>query len=270
LPKREKKIRDWKDELLVMNRLANAEYVVSKPRGSHADMLQKLQDRDEESIGEAEFLLDDYESDNDSKQNSSSALDLPDLGLSADTQKLLKKLGLSANGGLQEAEEEPDDEGVKIFYSSRTHSQLAQFAAELRRVKMPPVIDPDPPDSQDAVQENSLALSEEFRHLTLGSRKNLCINPRVNKLSSANAINEKCLDLQKSGTSTDQKCSFLPNKDNKVLTNQFRDHAVAKIRDIEDLGDLGKKLGICPYYASRPAISISEVRTAVITIRFVI
>jgi chromosome transmission fidelity protein 1 len=209
-------------------------------------------------------LLDDYESDNDSKQKFSSASDLPDLGLSADTQKLLNKLGLSANGGLPEVEEESDDDGVKIFYSSRTHSQLAQFAAELRRVKMPPVIDPDAPDSREVVQENSISLSEELKHLTLGSRKNLCINPKVNKLSSATAINEKCLDLQKSGTSADHKCTFLPNKDNKALTNQFRDHAVAKIRDIEDLGDLGKKLGVCPYYASRPAIGISEVRTGVV------
>ena len=43
------------------------------------------------------------------------------------------------------------------------------------------------------------------------------------------------------------------------MLNDFRDHALAKIRDIEDLGVLGKKMGICPYYASRPTIQYSEV-----------
>jgi chromosome transmission fidelity protein 1 len=39
----------------------------------------------------------------------------------------------------------------------------------------------------------------------------------------------------------------------------FQHHALAKIRDIEDLGVLGKKLGVCPYYATRPAVKPSEV-----------
>ena len=40
---------------------------------------------------------------------------------------------------------------------------------------------------------------------------------------------------------------------------EFRDHALAGIRDIEDLAKLGKKMGVCPYYASRAAIKPSEV-----------
>ncbi len=41
--------------------------------------------------------------------------------------------------------------------------------------------------------------------------------------------------------------------------HDFRDHVLAKIRDIEELGVLGKKMGICPYYASRATIKPSEV-----------
>ena len=39
----------------------------------------------------------------------------------------------------------------------------------------------------------------------------------------------------------------------------FRDHALATIRDIEGLAKLGKSLGTCPYYATRSAIKPSEV-----------
>lgn len=33
----------------------------------------------------------------------------------------------------------------------------------------------------------------------------------------------------------------------------------AEIRDIEDLAELGKKMAVCPYYASRQAIKPTEV-----------
>jgi chromosome transmission fidelity protein 1 len=125
---------------------------------------------------------------------------------------------------------------------------------------MPPAIEPNdgPEKLQDSDQPT--VLSEEFKHLTLGSRKNLCINPRVKSLGNATAINELCLDLQKSGVSAERKCPHLPTKETEAVVNDFRDHALAKIRDIEDLGVLGKKLGICPYYASRSAIKPCEVR----------
>ena len=79
------------------------------------------------------------------------------------------------------------------------------------------------------------------------------------KLSSTTAINERCLELQKSGTPDEKRCEFLPNQDDKVQVRDFRDHALATIRDIEDLAKLGTKMGICPYYAARAAIRPSEV-----------
>lgn len=203
--------------------------------------------------GDDQFLLDDYESDKEDRGGLIRGNNNPD-GLSAETQALLKKLGM--NYGLPTVEEEiemPDE--LKIFFCSRTHSQLSQFSNELRRVHMPPAIETDPPDPGTDSED----LSEEIKHLTLGSRKNLCINPNVNKLGSATAINERCLELQQPGTSADCKCPHLPNKENETLVHEFRDHALARIRDIEDLGTIGKKLGICPYYASRPAIRPSEV-----------
>lgn len=97
--------------------------------------------------------------------------------------------------------------------------------------------------------------------MTLGSRKNLCINTSVSKLSSMTAINERCLELQQPSTTADKKCSFVPNKENQPLVTSFRDHSLATIRDIEELGSLGREIGICPYYASRSAIRPSEIIT---------
>ena len=54
---------------------------------------------------------------------------------------------------------------------------------------------------------------------------------------------------------------FLPNKENQPLVNEFRDDALATLRDIEDMGSLGKQIGICPYYASRSAIKPAEIVT---------
>ena len=114
-------------------------------------------------------------------------------------------------------------------------------------------------ENEEIGNKDEELMIEEIKHLSLGSRKNLCINPRVLKLTHPIAINERCLDLQQSKTSEAAKCSFLPTKENEPLVHSFRDHALARIRDIEELGSLGKKIGICPYYASRAVISPSEV-----------
>jgi len=204
-------------------------------------------------------MLDDYESGDDSKDKPSH-----ENGLSAETLSLMKKLGMVHQP--QEEIIEIEDE-IKILYCSRTHSQLAQFTSELRRVKLPPSIEPDisssRPDTKDGEQ-----LTEELRHLTLGSRKNLCINNKVKKLGDATAINERCLELQKPGTPAECKCQFLPTKEDQAMVNDFRDAALTNIRDIEDLAAVGKEIGICPYYASREAIKPSEVRSSDFSVRW--
>lgn len=40
----------------------------------------------------------------------------------------------------------------------------------------------------------------------------------------------------------------------------FRDRALAKVRDIEELVDVGKSLNTCPYYGTRKAIKPAQVR----------
>ena len=205
---------------------------------------RSLQPADDED----QYILADYESDDGQSAKSVAAAS----GYSANTQALLDKLKGTPN--TNEDESEPDE--TKIIFCSRTHSQLTQFVNELRRVKPPSSISCD-----DDPKDHNTSSEEIVKHLPLGSRKNLCINPKVASLQSATAINERCLDLQKPGTSKEHKCSFLPNKESRNTVENFKARALAHIQDIEDLGNLGKALGICPYYAARSAIAASEIVT---------
>ncbi|RMZ79626.1 hypothetical protein DV737_g3327, partial [Chaetothyriales sp. CBS 132003] len=198
--------------------------------------------------GGDEFLLDDYDSDAQEGTHAKAGT-----GLSATTRALLDQLKPKA-----EEDDSMPASKVKVIYCSRTHSQLSQFVHELRRVK--------PPSSLDGRGHggtgNGNGVEESVKHLPLGSRKNLCINEKVLKLSSATAINERCLELQKPGTPKDQRCAYLPTKkDDGEAVASFRDLALARVRDIEDIASLGKEAQICPYYASRSAIAPSEVLT---------
>ncbi|KAK7931039.1 helicase C-terminal domain-containing protein [Apiospora marii] len=192
---------------------------------------------------EDEWLLD--ERDEDGAQGGESS------NYSKDTRALMEKLGMMPK---RDAEEEDGaDQELKIYYTSRTHSQLTQFIEELRRPTFPPSI-PEAMISKDNASE-----PEIVKHVPLSSRQRLCINPAVSRLGSVQAINDRCSELQQSNSKS--KCQFVPNPDKLTQTHQFRDHALAAIPDIEDMFELGKKLSICPYYASRTAIPGAEIIT---------
>ncbi|KAE9369378.1 DNA repair helicase [Stipitochalara longipes BDJ] len=216
-------------------------------KGDQTFKKRKTNTEKEDDDDEEQFVLDDYDSD---REQGTFKKEVAATGFSTATLELMDKLGMGTSTANEEDDEVEDE--IKIFYCSRTHSQLTQFINELRRPKFPPAI----PD--DSTKDTDI---EDLKHLTLGSRKNLCINPSVNKLNSLTAINERCSELQQSSTAKEHKCSFLPNKENQPLVNTFRDHALASIRDIEDMGALGKEIGICPYYASRAAIKPAEIVT---------
>ncbi|KAG1310063.1 hypothetical protein G6F64_004834 [Rhizopus arrhizus] len=184
-----------------------------------------------------EFLVGDYHSDDDQEdnlQNSSSRSHL-----SKEVRDLLEKFETKKKPKVsyndEEEEENEDLFETKIFYASRTHSQLAQFVHEV----------------------NKTTHSNSLYEVSLGSRKNLCMNKEVSKLGNIHRINEACLDMQKKG-SKKGPCSFLPSWDNKLKWDQFRDHAIAKVRDIEELVVVGENLSICPYYGTRNAAKSSQ------------
>ncbi|KAK6000775.1 hypothetical protein QM012_003500 [Aureobasidium pullulans] len=227
--------------------------------GPPSNKKRKLDDNNNGKIvdilDDEQFALDDYESDDENTKSSYTKNANEDLGLSRETQALMQKLGYGPSAASQSEDLEAEDE-LKIYFCSRTHSQLSQFVNELRRLNLPAAI----PGVQEEIKKKP-SLSEELKHLSLGSRKNLCINAKVSSLKSMTAVNERCLELQDAKTPKDKKCPFVLNKENEGSVLDFQHHALAKIRDIEDLGTLGKKLGVCPYYATRPAIKPSEIVT---------
>ncbi|KAH6649534.1 helicase C-terminal domain-containing protein [Chaetomium tenue] len=179
-------------------------------------------------------------------------------GLSRETRELMERVGLG--GGKrrddEDGEGEVEDE-VKIYYTSRTHSQLTQFISELRRPAFPPSIPTEMLSSNGKDEEQPT--TETVKQLPLSSRQKLCINPSVARLGSLSAINDRCTELQQSKTK--DKCSFMPNTENLKQAHDFRDAALATVPDIEDLHRIGKELQVCPYYASRTAIPGAEVIT---------
>ncbi|XP_044967923.1 putative ATP-dependent RNA helicase DDX11-like protein 8 isoform X2 [Hordeum vulgare subsp. vulgare] len=192
-----------------------------------------------ENGGEEEFLLDEYESDDGE-------------GTGRQPGKRAHCGGASSSSEGEDVgdEEEEEEATPKVYFTSRTHSQLSQFVRELKRTDF----------------------SGKLRTVCLGSRKSLCINMDVQKLGSANRINERCLELlnnkksskikvegdNKKGRRTKTSCRC-PMLGNRSLQKQFRsevsDHGAL---DIEDLAQIGRKIGTCPYYGARDMVRSAD------------
>ncbi|KAH8175198.1 hypothetical protein LIA77_03616 [Sarocladium implicatum] len=191
-----------------------------------------------------EWLLDDTQNQGPPAQDALS-------GLSKESRDVLTRIGL---GSTLKRDEDADllQEPIKIFFTSRTHSQLSQFIGELRRPKFPPSL-------PQSLAKDGDATSETVKLVPLSSRQKLCINPAVSRLGSVQAINDKCAELQQPKSS--KKCQFVPKEELLSQTHEFRDTTLANVPDIEDLHQLGKSLAVCPYYASRTALPSAEIIT---------
>lgn len=197
-----------------------------------------LKKNDALELDDEEFLLEEYESEEEALKS----------------EKPKRKGGLNSLSSSSEGENEEDDsdedveEGLKIYFCSRTHSQLSQFIKELRKTSFP----------------------KEINAVCLGARKIFCINEEVLRLGSSSRINERCLELQKSKKNKVSKIMNL-GTEGKVrrtkassgcpmlrkhrLQKEFKSHISQEgALDIEDLVQLGKGLGTCPYYGSRSMI----------------
>uniref|UniRef100_A0A3B4FLT0 DEAD/H-box helicase 11 n=1 Tax=Pundamilia nyererei TaxID=303518 RepID=A0A3B4FLT0_9CICH len=144
-------------------------------------------------------------------------------------------------------EKDEDDELVeehvtKIYYCSRTHSQLAQFVHEVQKSPF----------------------SKDISVVTLGSRQNLCINEGVRRLGSIQRINDRCMEMQKNKHEKHNHEEGVKRKRgpaksvcpyNKASAlQQMRDVVLGAVHDIEQLLKLGRETHSCPYYSTRLAI----------------
>ncbi|KAG0091144.1 DEAD H (Asp-Glu-Ala-Asp His) box helicase 11 [Podila epicladia] len=212
---------------------------------------KKKEDPDEYYENDAEYLVEEYDSDDD-RQDSGK----PKRG----------------NSGYDNVSKEVLD------LLKRTHSQLSQFIEELRKTSYG-----DHLHVISLGSRRNLCINEKFRKMASHKAKSVEASVIVN----VNKLNDACLDAQKSGTPSDLRCPFLPGLpssgswskmpgslsssvdledlfvgkyresakmtgDEKLL--EFRDHALAHIRDIEELAALGTELETCPYYGSRKTV----------------
>ncbi|XP_054844360.1 ATP-dependent DNA helicase DDX11 [Eublepharis macularius] len=153
--------------------------------------------------------------------------------------------------GSRLSEEDDDDleeeHVTKIYYCSRTHSQLAQFVHEVQKSPF----------------------GKETRLVSLGSRQNLCVNEEVRRLGAVQLINDRCMEMQKNkhekksmGEEAERKkrclsqaaCPFYSYEHMQFL----RDEVLVEVKDIEQLVTLGKEAKACPYYGSRFAIPAAQ------------
>lgn len=169
--------------------------------------------------------------------------------------------GQSSNA--HEDEDLSTDEPRKIFFCSRTHSQLSQFMNEIRRTPF----------------------GASIPSVALGSRKQLCTNDTVRGLGSNSRINEKCLDLidqarksddnggEKKGAKS-RRGGARDGRNGVVVTraparsacplfdknsiSRLSDEILYEARDIESIADIAKDEQACGYYASRVSVRDAE------------
>ncbi|KAL5482596.1 CHL1 [Sanghuangporus weigelae] len=146
---------------------------------------------------------------------------------------------------------------AKIFFASRTHSQLSQVIRELLALKAIP----GAPDDleEDSIDPRHLASrSPRFpRSVSLASRNHLCINQQLRARTVD--LDEGCRQML-SGR-REERCPYLPPLGEEHRSDDFRDRILASPKDIEDLVVAGKDMKLCPYFASRSAIASAELVT---------
>ncbi|CCE82219.1 Piso0_001932 [Millerozyma farinosa CBS 7064] len=198
---------------------------------THLENLEAPTKRSKISSDEDQLLPVDYHSDTEDSKSAES------MKLSKEVSELLSRVEQG------DSESGPEDEFEcpnKIIFSSRTHSQLSQFAHQLGLTNFNPTFE---------------GIPERIKFVPLASRKQLCIHPRISHLTSLDSINEACIDLQQN---TKEGCAFNP-KHGSMSKKKFSDLSFTKIHDIEDLGSLGTGLRVCPYYSVRNGLKSAEV-----------
>ncbi|NXD90723.1 DDX11 helicase, partial [Chaetorhynchus papuensis] len=148
--------------------------------------------------------------------------------------------------GLEEDDDLEEEHVTKIYYCSRTHSQLSQFVREVQKSPF----------------------GKDTRLVSLGSRQNLCVNEEVRRLGALQLINDRCMEMQKN---KHEKKSDEENEGKKRRASRtvcpfysyeqmqfLRDEVLVEVKDIEQLVSLGRETKACPYYGSRFAIPAAQ------------
>ena len=137
----------------------------------------------------------------------------------------------------------------QIFFCTRTHSQINQVINEGKIL-------------YDYYSKNSSLFDQKsfpFSFIFLGSRKQLCINRKINNnKNSLNKINDLCKEINDKKETRCKYKNFL-NEDSIINKVKFIcEEMKTEIKDIEDLLKFGEEFNLCPYYATHMAINTSH------------
>ncbi|KAH9856751.1 DNA repair helicase [Lenzites betulinus] len=245
------------EELEYASRLATArkrEAQLRRMTRGHVRKRPRLDDTSdpvgEQSDEEKAFLPDDADHEDDGNCNLSPAV-----------LALMKKLQSGSNAT---HDEEKEPTCTKIYYASRTHSQLAQVLHELEKLKLKLNLTVSTLQHAreaassgkrpaSAVEDEDSPGDEEgsgARAVSLGSRKQLCINDRLRE--KAGDLDEACRQML--GEKGKRRCPHLPTVEEETKMLDLRDQILASPKDIEDLFQTGKTADTCPYFGARRAI----------------
>ena len=133
--------------------------------------------------------------------------------------------GVSSHGASASSKEAKNPSKVpRVYYATRTHSQIAQVVRELKRTPYRPAM------------------------VVLGSRDHYCIHKTVR--AGGRNINEECKSLLESGGASGPAggCSF---SHGALKLASVASRAGAEPVDIEDLVKMGTRARGCPYFAAK-------------------
>lgn len=168
-------------------------------RGGTKTALHRAPSGDDVAADGEEHLVDSYDSDRAGQTGSGSDSEA----------EVAPSLAPGRPGGFGEEDPVRSLPVVKIIYCSRTHSQISQFVREI----------------------NKTVFGAHIRVVTLGSRKNLCVNEAVTSLRSDLRMTDKCLDMlqgAKGKTAAGKKPAKCPFYE-KELLRHYKDYALVRV-----------------------------------------
>ncbi|KAK6621459.1 hypothetical protein RUM44_001266 [Polyplax serrata] len=118
---------------------------------------------------------------------------------------------------------------AKVWYTARTHSQIAQTVAEVRKCNI-----------------------EGLHVRVMGARDQLCINELVLEEKDSYVKTIKCKELVKA-----KKCKYYAKLTYEKDFKRF--YQAGDVLDIEDLVSVGKSCGICPYFLAKKASESADI-----------
>ncbi|XP_034231527.1 regulator of telomere elongation helicase 1 homolog [Thrips palmi] len=151
------------------------------------------------------------------------------------------------SGDLSSAEKKEERRSHKIYFCTRTHSQLIQAVNEFKNTSY-----------------------GHLRSATLGSRKQLCLNPCA--LKAGSNLDDKCASLRNvkreskcsspgpdiedlpekcSSCFDDHRCQYYVNYEQMKQSGRDHDFTMAPAMDQRTLIEKSRKHKVCPFYMSR-------------------